>query len=263
MSKITFGENFYSSLLLSTFLGAVVVSAGFISSATAMERSPSGYGSSEDERDLPVAVNGMSLEERNSVAVRLELKEERRELKQFLASVRTQPSYLSLTADDWADFNQAMTSTTGALSESYTENRSPATRMAKIKAWLGDRQADRQAEQEMGRFLASVRTQPSYLSLTADDWADFNQAMTSSTGKFSLSYAENQRPATRMAKIKAWLEARHVLRSAEQQIDNFLANVKTQPSYTSLTADDWAAFDHEMTSSTGKFSLSYAENQRP
>ena len=263
MSKITFGGKFSSSLFLSTFLGAVVVTTGFMCSASAMERNRSGYSSSEDERDLSATMNGLSLEEGKSAPARLQLKEERRELNQFLLHVKTQPSYLSLTEEDWANFDQAMTSTTGSLSLSYHKNQRPAVRLDNIRTWLGNRQADRQAEQEMSRFLASVKTQPSYISLTAEDWADFDHEMTSSTGKLSESYTENRSPATRKAKIEAWLGDRQADRQAEQGMVQFLKYVKTQPSYISLTPEDWVAFDHEMTSSTGKLSLSYSDNQRP
>ena len=367
MSKITFGENFSSSLLLSTFLGAVVVTTGFMCSASAMERSPSGYSSSESERDRVAPYAAASLEERNSAAARLQRKEEGRALNQLVDSVRAgNASTLWMTEADKADFDRLFTptgaigylpkdtrgrflepakakaiiedflrdgqaasyerqiyerflesvragnsstlwmteadrvdferlfsptgkigylpkDTRGRLLEpakakaiiedflrdgqaasyerqiyerfleqaatgpsamwmNYPENAQkniqhkkdfdqlfsptgpigylpkdkygrllePARAKKIIEDWLRDGQENYQAEQEMGRFLAGVRTQPQYLSLTAEDWADFNQAMTSATGRLSESYTENRRPAVRMEKIKAWLEARRL-----------------------------------------------------
>jgi hypothetical protein len=413
MSKITFGEKFSSSLLLSTFLGAAVVTTGFMCSASAMERTRSGYSSSEDERDRVVPHAAASLEERNSAAARLQRKEEGRALNQLVDSVRTgNASTLWMTEADRADFERLFSPTgeigylpkdmrgrllepakAKAIIEDFLRNGQaayyqrqdyerflesvragnastlwmteadkadferlfsptgkiaclpkdaqgrllepakakaiiedflragqtayyqrqdyerflesvragnastlwmteadkadferlfsptgkiaclqkdvrgrllePAKAKAIIEDFLRNGQENYQAEQEMDRFLANVRTHPSYLSLTAQDWTDFNQAMATGTGSLSLSYAENQRPAVRMTKIKAWLEARQADRQAEQGMSQFLEHAIAHPQYTSLTAEDWADFNQAMATGTGSLSLSYTENRRP
>ncbi len=306
MSKIAFGENFSSSLLLSTFLGAVVVTTGFMCSASAMEgvhhdgrRSPSSlpvflenlpnnpdflalpkeqkdnfqwelsYGPLRMELDRNLEGTVKKVYQTDEEKVRLVeswLKSER-DLADYIEFVKASATFHTLPEQDKMDFKNAMRPAgTGPLARfnpiQSSSDITPREKIDGIKVWLADCVAKRQEQQEMDQFLTQVRTHPSYLSLTAEDWAAFDYELNEGTGKFSLSYTENQRPAVRMTKIKEWLADRQADRQAFNEMKRFLANVEAHPQFLSLKAEDWAAFDYELTG-TGSLSTSYAENQRP